>query len=137
MKKTVPSGRSSDAPVSKEWKEEVEKLSARDTGVLPAVDHVPEPGLYRSELRVFCGNTSTVRTVPSGNSVSPASSFFSANELPVADHVRVPALNNATLLVQQSASMNVPFSSTTPEASPMLVHPAGGNTAVQRLAAGS
>ena len=59
--------------------------------------------------------------------------------VPVAVHVSVVALSSAVCggKSQQLVCMYVPFGSTMPAASLMVVHPAGGLIAVQMLVVGS
>src|SRR5579862_8118265 len=88
-RKALPSGWRMSGPVSND-------VSARSTGALPALDHVPVDGLYSS---VFGSPpTSTVKTFPLGNSVQPSSELPSCLPDPVIVQVSVVASSSAWLL---------------------------------------
>src|SRR6267378_3496014 len=114
---SVPSGRNTAGPSSDE------PGSTSVTPVLPAEDQTPLSGSNSSELVPV--KASTVRTFPLESSVQPSSSLMSALPVPTGVQVRVLASRRAASLVQQLASMNVPFASVVLCASPIVVQPAG------------
>ena len=72
-----------------------------------------------------------MKTVPSCRSVQPSSSLMSNLRAPVGVQVIVLGFSSACCLVSASASMYVPFGSTTLCASPIFAHPFGGDTLAQ------
>src|SRR5690348_11820809 len=133
MQKTRSSGIKMAGPISIDIPGTLSTRSDAE-GTDPALTHVLLPIRYRSALGWLV--TSAHKIELFGSSVQLSSELLSSL-LPPSDHVLVVGSKIAVRVELMSTNSSLPSGRTQDGASPMLVQPAGGDTADQESATGS